>query len=97
MAILKIFVIDDKNHNLSYLTGKFYDENNIILDKYRTLKTPNYILIQIHEQLHPAKDIYFLDDMIELSNKFKDKYLNNADFFPFNSYWAQIRDLNEYQ
>lgn len=97
IAILKIFVIDDKNHNLSYLTGKFYDENNIILDKYRTLKTPNYILIQIHEQLHPAKDIYFLDDMIELSNKFKDKYLNNADFFPFNSYWAQIRDLNEYQ
>ena len=97
MAILKIFVIDDKNHNLSYLTGKFYDENNIILDKYRALKTPNYILIQINEQLHPTKDIYFLDDMIKLSNKFKDKYLNNADFFPFNSYWAQIRDLNEYQ
>ncbi len=97
MAILKIFVIGDKNHNLSYLTGKFYDENNIILDKYRALKTPNYILIQINEQLHPTKDIYFLDDMIELSNKFKDKYLNNADFFPFNSYWAQIRDLNEYQ
>lgn len=148
IAILKIFVIDNKNHNLSYtninkthknisvyenrkriqseendenpkirlsigtksyndydlmntkvscLTGKFYDEDNIILDKYKDLKTPNYILIQINEQLYPTKDIYFLDDMIELSNKFKDKYLNNADFFPFNSYWAQIRDLNEYQ
>lgn len=148
IAILKIFVIDNKNYNLSYtninkthknisvyenkeriqseendenpkirlsigtksyndynlmntkvscLTGKFYDEDNIILDKYKDLKTPNYILIQISEQLYPTKDIYFLDDMIELSNKFKDKYLNNADFFPFNSYWAQIRDLNEYQ
>ena len=146
IALIKIFVIDNKNHNLSYvnvekthfsqsnainnaqksvapepgsirlsigtesyndydlkntkvkyLTGKFYDENNIILDKYRDLKTPNYILVQINEQLHPTKDIYFLDDMIELSNKFKDKYLDYADFFPFSSYWAQIRDLNEYQ
>lgn len=148
IAILKIFVIDNKNYNLSYtninkthknisvyenkeriqseengenpkirlsigtksyndynlmnkkvscLTGKFYDEDNIILDKYKDLKTPNYILIQISEQLYPTKDIYFLDDMIELSNKFKDKYLNNVDFFPFNSYLAQIRDLNEYQ
>lgn len=88
---------DLMNTKISYLTGKFYDENNIILDKYRDLKTPNYIIIQINEQLNPTKDIYFSDDMIELSNKFKDKYLNYADFFPFNSYWAQIRDLNEYQ
>lgn len=88
---------DLKNTKVKYLTGKFYDDNNIILDKYRDLKTPNYVLIQINEQLHPTKDIYFLDDMIELSDKFKDKYLNQADFFPFSSYWAQIRDLNEYQ
>ena len=88
---------DLKNTKVKYLTGKFYDENNIILDKYRDLKTPNYILVQINEQLHPTKEIYFLDDMIELSNKFKDKYLDHADFFPFSSYWAQIRDLNEYQ
>ena len=88
---------DLKNTNIKYLTGKFYDEDNIILDKYRDLKTPNYILVQINEQLHPTKDIYFLDDTIELSNKFKDKYLDQADFFPFSSYWAQIRDLNEYQ
>lgn len=85
------------NTKVNYLTGKFYDEDDIILEKYKGLKTPNYILIQINEQLHPAKDIYYLDDMVELSNKFKDKYLNNADFYPFNSYWAQIRDLNEYQ
>lgn len=97
IAILKIFVIDNKNHNLHCLTRKFYDENNIILDKYRALKTPKYILIQINEQLHPTKNVYFLDDMIELSNKFKDKYLNNADFFPFDSYQAQIGDLNEHQ
>jgi TM2 domain-containing membrane protein YozV len=85
------------NTKMNYLTGRFYDENNIILDKYKDLQTPNYILIQINEQLNPTKDIYYLDDMIELSNKFKDKYLNNADFFPFNSYWAKISDLNEYQ
>ena len=145
ILIIKIFVIDNKNHNLSYkennkihkkvlknsnkeetqdevspkigfsigpesyndydlmntkvnyLTGNFYDENNIVLDKYKDLKTPNYIIIQINEQLHPKEDIYFIDDMIQLSNKFRDKYLNNADFYPFNSYWAQIRDLNEYQ
>lgn len=88
---------DLKNTKVKYLTGKFYNENDIILDKYRDLKTPNYVLIQINEQLHPTKDIYFLDDMIELSDKFKDKYLDQADFYPFSSYWAQIRDLNEYQ
>lgn len=88
---------DLKNTRVKYLTGKFYNENDIILDKYRDLKTPNYVLIQINEQLHPTKDIYFLDDMIELSDKFKDKYLDQADFYPFSSYWAQIRDLNEYQ
>lgn len=88
---------DLRNSKVSFLTGKFYDEDSIILDKYKGLKTPNYILIQINEQLHPTKSIYYLDDMIELSNKYKDKYLNSADFFPFNSYWAQIRDLNEYQ
>lgn len=85
------------NTKVKYLTGKFYNEDDIILDKYKNLKTPNYIIIQINEQLHPTKDIYFLDDMIVISNKYKDKYLNSADFFPFNSYWAQIRDLNEYQ
>ena len=50
---------DLKNTNLKYLTGKFYDEDKVILDKYRNLKTPNYILVQINEQLHPTKDIYF--------------------------------------
>lgn len=88
---------DLMNTKVNYLTGNFYDENNIVLDKYKDLKTPNYIIIQINEQLHPKEDIYFIDDMIQLSNKFRDKYLNNADFYPFNSYWAQIRDLNEYQ
>lgn len=88
---------DLMNTKVKYLTGKFYNEDDIILDKYKNLKTPNYIIIQINEQLHPTKDIYFLDDMIVISNKYKDKYLNSADFFPFNSYWAQIRDLNEYQ
>lgn len=88
---------DNKNIKIKCLTGKFYDEDKIILDKYRNLKTPNYLLVQINEQLHPSDSVYYLDDMIELSNKYKDKYLDYADFFPFNSYWAQIKDLNEYQ
>lgn len=83
--------------NSGYLTGKFYDEENLILEKYKDLKTPQYIIIQINEQLNPTGDFYYVDDMVELSNQYKDKYLDSADFYPFNSYWAQIRDLNEYQ
>ena len=33
--------------NSGYLTGKFYDEENLILEKYKDLKTPQYIIIQI--------------------------------------------------
>ena len=88
---------DIMNTKLKYQTGKFYEEKNIILEKYKNLNTPNYILIQIREQLYPTKNIYFIDEEIELSNKFKDKYLDYADFYPFNSYWAQIKDLNEHQ
>ena len=88
---------DLRNTKLKYSSGKFYDEEKLIMDKYRYLKTPNYILVQINEQLNSKEKMYFVDDMIELSNKFKDKYLDYADFFPFNSYWAQIGDLNEHQ
>lgn len=80
-----------------YLTGKFYDENNIILDKYKNLKTPKYIIIQIDEQLHRKNNVYSRDSMTELSDKYKDKYLNYADFFPLDSYWPQINELNEHQ
>jgi TM2 domain-containing membrane protein YozV len=88
---------DAMNTKIKYKTGKFYEEENIIIEKYRNLRTPNYILIQIREQLHPTSDVYFTDNEIELSNKFKDKYLDYADFYPLNSYWAQLKDLNEYQ
>ena len=101
---IKLSIVKDSNNdnnskknNSKYLTGSFYNENTIILDKYKDLKTPKYILVQINEQLHPQKNWYYEDDMIVLSDKYKDKYLDYADFFPFNSYWPQIRDLNEYQ
>ena len=86
-----------EDSKINYLSGKFYNEESIILDRYRDLKTPNYIIIQINEQLNPKGTIYYVDDMVELSTKYKDKYVEFADFYPFSSYWAQIKDLNEYQ
>lgn len=88
---------DINDNKIGVLSGNYYNEQEMILDKYKDLKTPNYIIIQINEQLNPTGSMYYVDDMVELSNKYKDKYVESADFYPFSSYWAQIRDLNEYQ
>lgn len=88
---------DLKGTNVKYLTGKFYDENNIILDKYRNLKTPNYVLIEIKDIINNKEGYYYDSESVVMSYNFKDKYLNEADFFPYDMYWASINNFDEHQ
>ena len=88
---------DLKNTNVKYLTGKFYDENNIILDKYRNLKTPNYVLTEIKDIINNKDGYYYDSESVVMSYNFKDKYLNEADFFPYGMYWASINNFDEHQ
>jgi TM2 domain-containing membrane protein YozV len=92
----------DKDYNaqrakIKCQKGKFYEEENIILEKYSKLKTPNYILAQISEQLDTKNDICSTNKGLKVSNELKDKYLDYADFYPLHSYGVQIQDLNDYQ
>jgi len=94
-------IIDGVPHNISenkkFLTGSFYNENLLIMDKYRNLNTPNYVLTEIDAIIYNKNGYYYNSESVVMSYGLKEKYIDNADFFPYGMYWASINNFDEHQ
>lgn len=85
---------------------RFFDEEAVVLEKYREVETPKYILAQIEDLVeekkkHDQDDNYDLDggwDFLDAYEK-RDDYEEKADFFPFDDDYCEmnIDKLNKRQ
>lgn len=84
---------------------KFYNEEEIILDKYKNCITPQSIIDSVHKEIYKknndwefafeieTKESRFIKDSI----KYRDVIGNECVFMPLMCYWTTFQDLDEQQ
>ncbi len=84
----------------NYKKGSFYEEDNLINPKYDELMTPHYILVQLNEIKNGKKNqnrFYYGEDFIAESLKYNNQALEEAEFYPFNTYNPSFSSMNQHQ
>lgn len=72
---------------------KFYDEDNIILEKYKHLLTPQYIINSVNYHKEKSDSINFIKESVKSSNLTGKK----CEFEPLMAYWTTFNSLSNRQ
>ncbi|WP_078592943.1 TerB N-terminal domain-containing protein [Evansella clarkii] len=88
----------------------FYNEEDLILDKYAHLETPKHILDDVKKAINNKEETYSSggirysvsvshsgQEFIKDSYKYKGRTQNSAREIPFQTYWTTFKDLNDKQ